>query len=99
VAILATEHQIDLLLGQNEVLDEIWQQDHGERLHELRLRVAAVVHGAYEERWQQVRRPWPSRKTTTQLLGRFHTEAGDREFTHQGSEPAGLELLRQYEPY
>jgi hypothetical protein len=95
ISILASDQQIDLWLGQDGVLDEISQKSHEERLNELRLRVAAVVAGGYEEHWHQVRRPWPFRSTITQLVGRFRTEEGERDFAHQGCEPEGLELERQ----
>ena len=74
MSIFPTESQIDLWLGKDEVLDEIWQKDHEERLRELRLRVVAVVAGNYEERWHQ-KRFWPFRPFT-QLVGTFHQRLG-----------------------
>jgi hypothetical protein len=97
--IFPTEYEISFWLGEDEILDELFQKHHDERLHELRLRVGAVVAGRYAERWHQVRRPWPFRSNITQLVGHYLTENGDRQFSHQGCEPEGLELERHYEPY
>ena len=95
VSIFPMGHQIDLLLGPDGVLHELWQKRHEERLHNLRRCLTAVITGGYEERWHQKRLPWPH----TQLVGTFHTEQGDIVFKHQGGEPEGLELERRYEPY
>lgn len=103
VEIVATGDQIDFSVGHAFANYELWFEDEERRLAELRLCLAAVVTGRYEEEWRQEpmprlvsRRPAP---TWTVFEGTFHTDVGPVRFTHQGMEPEGLILHRRYAPY
>jgi hypothetical protein len=90
VTILAAENQIDLLLGPEETLREIYFPDEYERLEELRGCLEGVAEGRYEEQVEV------TRKGAT-VTGRFLD--GPPAYIRSGSLASGPARLKKYEPY
>lgn len=90
VTILAEEKQIDLLLGAEETLREIYLPDENERLEELRDCLQGVADGRYEEQVEVTRQG-------ATVTGRFVD--GPAAYVRHGSLDFGPARLTKFEPY